>query len=95
MSYKNHLSIGFNEVAHKDLSLVTPNENFKSFVINLEENYEFEEVFVTHSVERRPDLIADAFYGTTTLWWLILLSNNISDPFEELKVGTRIRIPIL
>jgi len=31
-------------------------------------------------------------YGTTRLWWVILLANNINNPFEEVKTGDKIKI---
>lgn len=31
------------------------------------------------------------YYGTTRLWWTILIANNIINPFE-VKTGTRIKI---
>lgn len=32
------------------------------------------------------------YYGTTQLWWLILIANNISDAFEDIQAGTEIKI---
>lgn len=42
--------------------------------------------------EHRADKIADLFYGDASLDWIVLWTNNISDPFEQLRVGDRIRI---
>ena len=42
--------------------------------------------------EHRADKIADLFYGSPTLDWVVLWTNNISDPFEQLNVGDRIKI---
>ena len=41
----------------------------------------------------RLDLIANAFYGTTELWWVIADANNMTDPMTELPAGTVLRIP--
>ncbi len=43
--------------------------------------------------EHRPDSISYKFYGAPELFWIILRYNNITDPFESLGVGTKIRIP--
>lgn len=32
------------------------------------------------------------FYGTTDLWWLICVINNIDNPIEFIKPGTTIKI---
>ena len=31
-------------------------------------------------------------YGTTKLWWTILIANNITDAFEPIPTGTLIKI---
>jgi hypothetical protein len=55
----------------------------------------FEIAYVIPGYEHRPDLISDIFYKTPEYWWLILLYNNIDDPFEGLNVGDQIKIPIV
>ena len=55
--------------------------------------YDFDIGYVISGYQHRPDLISDLFYNTPGYWWLILLANNISDPFEGLNVGDRIIIP--
>ena len=42
--------------------------------------------------EHRADKIADLFYGSPQLDWLVCWTNNIYDPFQQLNVGDRIRI---
>tara|TARA_A100001515_G_scaffold140050_1_gene135304 strand:+ start:1561 stop:1752 length:192 start_codon:yes stop_codon:yes gene_type:complete len=42
--------------------------------------------------EHRADKIADLFYESPELDWLVCWTNNISDPFQQLNVGDRIRI---
>jgi hypothetical protein len=41
----------------------------------------------------RPDLISYNAYGTVQFWWIILLQNNISNPFTEMTEGSIIEIP--
>ena len=40
-----------------------------------------------------PDLIAYREYGDEKLYWIILMANNIFDPFTDLPAGKTIRIP--
>jgi hypothetical protein len=47
---------------------------------------------VTASDTIRPDLIAYKYYGTVDYFWLILLANNIIDPYT-LTIGSILRIP--
>ena len=50
---------------------------------------------VTQEVLKRPDLIAQSFYGNTEYWWAIYEFNGIRDPMFELKLGQILRIPAL
>tara|TARA_R110002167_G_scaffold263838_1_gene470591 strand:- start:616 stop:915 length:300 start_codon:yes stop_codon:yes gene_type:complete len=50
---------------------------------------------VPNGMEGRPDLISNAVYGTPYMWWVICVANNISDPFEQLKAGKQIKLPII
>jgi hypothetical protein len=38
------------------------------------------------------DNISFEYYGTPNLWWLVALMNNVINPFEELEVGSHIKI---
>jgi hypothetical protein len=51
--------------------------------------------YIPAGYEHRPDLISNLFYDTTSYDWLILMFNNIKDPFQELNVDDRILIPNL
>jgi hypothetical protein len=93
MRYKNHLSIGYTKVTHKNKPVVSTlgSTDFRVALKKL--------TSVPHSVgtippgfEHRADKIADLFYGSPELDWLVCWTNNISDPFEQLNVGDRIRI---
>jgi hypothetical protein len=50
---------------------------------------------VPNGMEGRPDLISHSIYGTTANWWVICVANDIIDPFEELKAGNKIKLPIM
>lgn len=51
---------------------------------------------IFHIVEsmqaNRPDIIAKIYYNDATWYWVILLANNIVDPFT-IDAGTILRIP--
>jgi hypothetical protein len=36
--------------------------------------------------------LSDKYYNTTRLWWLILVANNIVNPFDEILAGTKLKI---
>jgi len=97
MKYNNHLSVGNDLFNHKGKTVASALSNieYQNFVETLDSAYEYEEVMITAGTQHRPDLIADAFYDSVDLDWLVLLCNNISDPFEGLNVGDRIRLPLL
>ena len=43
--------------------------------------------------EGRADRISNLFYSSPRYMWVILMRNNIDDPFSELLAGNRIFIP--
>ena len=45
------------------------------------------------SMEGRPDLISNLLYSTPRYMWVILMRNNIDDPFTELLAGGRVFVP--
>lgn len=47
---------------------------------------------VPAAAEDRLWLVADLFYQTSELWWVIALVNQILDPMQ-LPAGTQLRIP--
>lgn len=32
------------------------------------------------------------YYNTTRLWWVILIANNIINPFDDIQPGTKLKI---
>lgn len=52
-------------------------------------------VEVKKSEQFAPDLIAYNYYGNERYYWVILMANNIFDPFTELYAGRVIRVPDL
>lgn len=84
-------------VSHKDAVITTIVNSipFDNIIKNIETNYEYEVGYIPEGYEHRPDLISNLFYGSPSNWWLLMLVNNISDPFEGFYVNQRILIPKL
>jgi len=91
--YNNHLSQGYREVSFKEKRVISSlnSEEFKSNLKRLNLRPGGVGV-IPPGYEHRADKIADLFYGSPALDWVVLWTNNISDPFEQLNVGDRIRI---
>lgn len=41
----------------------------------------------------QPDNISYNMYGTERYWWIICLVNGIMNPFDELVIGTVLKLP--
>jgi len=80
---------------NKEVKSILGNEDADNFMEHRGEMYSYNVGWIPAGYEHRPDLISSVYYGTSTFWWMILLFNNITDPFEGLNVGDRILIPIL
>ena len=90
-----HNRLGADDVIHKSkiIKSISTNVVANDTVENLDTVFEYEVAFVPAGYEHRPDLISDLFYDTPGNDWLILLANNIDDPFEGLNVNDRIILP--
>lgn len=93
MDYKNHLKLGYREIIHKGKKVVTSlnSKEFKSFMASIQ-SVPAKVGVIPPGYEHRADRIANLFYGSPDLDWLVCWSNNISDPFQQLNVGDRLRI---
>ncbi len=96
MPFKNHYSTGVDFVRHKGKTSTTSvtNSDANAFIANLD-TISVMVGFVKNGFEHRPDLISELFYDTPTYDWLIMMLNNIDDPFEGFNVGDRIFLPKL
>lgn len=93
MKFINHYSIGSVQVEHKGKIITTSlHQDVDEYLRNLESS-KIEVGYIPAGYEHRPDLISDLFYNTVTKDWLILMFNNIKDPFQQLNVGDRILLP--
>jgi hypothetical protein len=82
-------------VQHRNVVTNTIVNSFKfdSILENIEESYDYDVGYVPAGYAHRPDLISNVFYGSAKNWWLLMLVNNITDPFEGFNEGDRILIP--
>ena len=95
MNYINHYKIAVNQVEHRGKPIMTSlNTNLQDYFKNLE-NIEIDVGYIPAGYEHRPDLISELFYNTVTKDWVIMMFNNIKDPFQELNVGDRVLLPKL
>lgn len=93
MIYKNHLKMGYREVIHRNKKVVSSLNSleFRRFIASLDDS-SFQIGVIPPGFEHRADRISDLFYDTPELDWLICWTNNVSDPFQQLNVGDRIKI---
>ena len=82
-------------VAHRNIvtNTILNSEKFDTLVANLDESFDYEVGFIPAGYAHRPDLISDLFYDSPKNWWLLMLVNGISDPFEGFNENDRILIP--
>lgn len=93
MDYINHYKIAYSQVEHKGKLITTSlHAGIDDYLKSLESK-EMDIGYIPAGYQHRPDLISDLFYDTVTRDWLILMFNNIKDPFQELNVGDRILLP--
>ena len=50
-------------------------------------------IIIQPKYDKRPDLFAADFYGSSLLMWLVLQFNNIVDINEEFVQGKEVRLP--
>tara|TARA_R100001509_G_scaffold102506_1_gene60188 strand:- start:9 stop:302 length:294 start_codon:yes stop_codon:yes gene_type:complete len=93
VDYKNHLRVGSYTVKHRQKDVVTnlASIEFRDFIRGLDEQPSTIGT-IPAGYEHRADKISNLFYGTPNLDWLICWTNNISDPFQQLNVGDRIKL---
>jgi hypothetical protein len=87
---------GSKDITHKgrEIKIITPTRGWEGAADSLK-NTPSRIGVVPNGMEGRPDLISYSIYGTTANWWVICVANDIIDPFEELKAGNKIKLPIM
>lgn len=89
-----HYSMGSETVTHKGKTIKTIVGNTKAdeFVEKLNKQERNNYTKVPTGLELRPDLLADQFYGDPSQLWLVCLSSNRFDVFEDFGVGAKIEL---
>jgi hypothetical protein len=82
-------------VSHRNVTTntIVNSKKFDNLIQNLDTAYEYQVGYVPAGYQHRPDLISNVFYGTPKNWWLLMLVNNIEDPFEGFNEHDAILIP--
>ena len=93
MKFINHYTVGSTQAEHRGKIITTSLHTGVDEYLKSLESAKIEVGYIPAGYEHRPDLISNLFYDTVTKDWLILMFNNIKDPFQELNVGDRILIP--
>lgn len=90
-------SIDYTDIRHREATVrtIVNSETYENMLKNLEGYYEYDIAYVPKGYEHRPDLISNVFYGTPKNWYLLMLVNNITDPFEGFRINEQIKIPKL
>lgn len=86
-----------NTISHrgKDISTFWNTKKVDLLLENSEQVLTYEVGYVPAGYEHRPDLISNVFFGTPGYWWLLMLVNGVTDPFEGFNVNDRVLIPNL
>lgn len=95
MAYINHYRLGGGIVSHKGKNIYIANGIALKDYLNSLQSLEIETGVIPPGYEHRPDLISNLFYGTVTKDWMIVMFNNIKDPFQQLNAGDKILLPKL
>ena len=94
MEFKNHYSTGVDQIRHKGKVTLTSVTNAEAnLFLKTLDTQDMIVAYVKNGFEHRPDLISELFYNTPTYDWLLMIINNVDDPFEGFNVGDRILLP--
>ena len=68
------------------------NNIFKSIEMSdVSKNNNYFDLYVTE-MDDWWDLISNKYYGTSSLWYLICVMNNIINPYEEINDGQQVKV---
>ena len=91
--------------AYKDYSYVSRYSSFPYYYHAVDDKYvsgitaylSDTTPFTLHTIEQGDnfDKLAMDYYGNHTLYWVICSFNHISNPFSELSIGSKIKIPAI
>ena len=88
-------TIGYRAVKHRGATVTTivNSPEVDNYIATMDVRKDYKVGYIPNGYEHRPDLISNVFYGTPKNWWLLMLVNNITDPFEGFKLNERTLIP--
>ena len=89
--YSNQQTTDITTHRGKTINPISRNDIFSE--VNSMLSSEMMEVTIPPGYAHRPDLISNEVFKTVTKDWLLLMVNNIKDPFQELNAGDSIIIP--
>ena len=95
MRYINHYTQGSFKINHLGKEITVSDSTALSIFISTLQNLEVDVITIAPGYEHRPDRISELFYETPTKDWLIMMFNNIKDPFQGLNVGDTLLLPKL
>ena len=93
---KGPYSYGVNQIKHKGkyINTIINSKDMEILSKKLDSDaYSFEIGYIPAGYEHRPDKISNLYYNTPKYWWILMLVNNINDPFEGFYVNQKIIIP--
>lgn len=90
---KGPYAVGVNTITHKDREIETilNSKEYLEFIRELDER-DFRLVKVGAGEAHRPDLLANRYYNSPVYFWMIMETNDITDPYERLYSGDIIKI---
>jgi len=51
------------------------------------------DLYIISQQSDRLDILADKYYGDSSLWWIIAVANNLNDASLSIESGIQMRIP--
>lgn len=93
----NSSEVNKSRYSHSKTGAVTSTGRFLDFYERINIDPAEDDIIYTIplTMEGRVDKISNLFYSTPRYMWVILMRNNIDDPFSELLAGNRLFIPSL
>lgn len=90
----SHYSMGYTDYIHRGYKVRSSVGNSEADKFIEDYNTENQDSgFVPPDYANRPDRMAEVFYGGPDYFWLVCLSSNKFDVFEDFDVGSRVGLP--
>lgn len=91
----SHYEMGATVYTHRDkkVTSIVGNKSADSFFSNSNFDRQTKPAIIPPGFKNRPDMISDLFYNGPDMLWLLCLSSNKYDVFEDFTSGEIIRIP--